>query len=178
MLVTSCSQWESEDDYIKHYQEMRNHYQPVGPPQEQVVRDLAHLFWKKRRLNIASQLAYVQHPNAPAMADAGRNGWEGLGRYLQETSADTARLSTHAREAVRASSSTMVLLCQLLHTKVLEQSLSSQPTEAEQKARSEAGEGCGSELTQLLADDFLLAVPELTCRIDVKLNAQISLRHR
>jgi hypothetical protein len=135
--------WESEDDYMKHYQEIRGHYEPVGPPQEQVVRDLAQLFWKKRRLNISSQLAYAQHPNAPAMAEAGRGGWEGLGQYLQKTSGDTARLSIDARKAAQASSSTLVFLSQMIQSKILEQSVSPpptepEPTEAEQKARTEA----------------------------------------
>ena len=135
--------WESEDDYMKHYQEIRDHYEPVGPPQEQVVRDLAQLFWKKRRLNISSQLAYAQHPNAPAMAEAGRGGWEGLGQYLQKTSGDTARLSIDARKAAQASSSTLVFLSQMIQSKILEQSVSPpptepEPTEAEQKARTES----------------------------------------
>jgi hypothetical protein len=50
--------------------------QPRGLLQEQIVRDRAYFFWKKRCLNLSSQLAYYRHPAASAMAEAGRDDWE------------------------------------------------------------------------------------------------------
>jgi hypothetical protein len=125
--------WESEADFSKHYQEIHDHFQPVGPPQEEFVRDIAHLIWKKRRLIISSQLAYAQHPDAPAMAEAGRDGWEGLGRYLQQTSGDTARLSVGLRAAARASACVMIALATQINNEL--STLAASPSNKNEKLK-------------------------------------------
>lgn len=119
--------WESEEDFMEHYQEIRAHYKPVGAPQEAFVCDIAQAFWMKRRLNIALQLSFSRHPDAPAMAEAGRDGWEGLGQYLHKKAGNTTRLSTEARLAAKASASSMVELAKLISDRILAASESASP---------------------------------------------------
>ena len=70
--------------------------------------DLACLRWKKRRLNIGSQLAFLRDPDVSALTDASRrNGWEGIAEHFaktldnNESARDTMRSSNKAvREMV------------------------------------------------------------------------------
>jgi hypothetical protein len=70
------------------YESLRDELAPDGSAEEAAVLDYAILTWKRRRLNIGSQLAYRGHPDAAALAKAGKDGWDGVAKYL------TIRLAT------------------------------------------------------------------------------------
>ena len=79
---------------MQHYQEIREHFQPVGPPLPVLVRVIALSRWLFRRLFISSLLALALLPVSPALGVAAGSGWESLGRYLHQFFCVTDRFST------------------------------------------------------------------------------------
>jgi hypothetical protein len=106
--------WENEQDFMDLYQGIRRQLRPNGTLQDEVVLDIAQLHWRKRRVHIGMQLAYRGHPDADAMAKAGEQGWEGVGRYLHETSGKPERFSDHARAAAKAQSSAIIRISEAI----------------------------------------------------------------
>jgi hypothetical protein len=87
--------WEN----VQEFKDLRKSFQeellPDGAAEEAAVFDLTCLHWKKRRLNIVSQLAFRRAPDMSALAKAGRDGWEGIADYLANSvqGAETTRES-------------------------------------------------------------------------------------
>jgi hypothetical protein len=106
--------WEQEQDFLELHQGARVELRPVGALQDETVFEIAALHWKKRRLHIGTQLAYRAHPDAAAMATAGKEGWEGVGRYLHETSGNPDRFSDHARATANAQASAIQSVSQAI----------------------------------------------------------------
>src|ERR1700712_1763281 len=71
-------EWESESEFTYLYESIREEFHPDGALEEETIFDLTMLHWKKRRLNVASQLGYHRQPDARAMAEAGSGGWPGV----------------------------------------------------------------------------------------------------
>ena len=69
--------------------------QPGREIQDIAVLDIARLHWVKRRLNVGAQLAYHRHPDAPAITEAGKEGWQGVRNYLRNKAGDTDTVATH-----------------------------------------------------------------------------------
>ena len=67
--------WENQQEFDDLRQALRDEYCPDGFSEEGAVFDLASLHWKKRRLNVGSQLAFHKQPDVGAMADASSDGW-------------------------------------------------------------------------------------------------------
>lgn len=95
--------WENKQDFDDLHEELREELFPSGRSEEEAVFDLACLRWKKRRLNIGSQLAFLRDPDISALTDAGRrNGWEGIAEHFaktldnNESARDTMRSSNKA----------------------------------------------------------------------------------
>src|SRR3977135_88237 len=55
--------WENEQDFKDLHESLRDEFNPEGASEEAAVFDLAHLQWKKRRLNVGSQLAFHRQPD-------------------------------------------------------------------------------------------------------------------
>ena len=91
--------WENEQDFKDLLEELRDELFPNGRSEEEAVFDLACLHWKKRRLNIGSQLAFRRDRDISALADAGAlNGWEGIAEYFAKTLDDNESVrDTHAQ---------------------------------------------------------------------------------
>jgi hypothetical protein len=106
--------WEQEEDFMNLYQGTRAELRPVGTLQEEAVLEIAVLHWRKRRLHIGTQLAYRAHPDAAALTKAGEKGWEGVGRYLDETSGNPDRFSEHARAVAKAQASAILSVSQAI----------------------------------------------------------------
>src|SRR3979490_299524 len=106
--------WENEQDFMDLYQGIRGQPRPDGTLQDEVVLDIAQLHWRKRRVHIGMQLAYRGHPDADAMAKAGEQGWEGVGRYLEQPSGKPERFSDHARAAAKAQSSAIIRISEAI----------------------------------------------------------------
>jgi hypothetical protein len=99
--------WENEQDFKDLHEAFRDEFGPEGASEEGAVFDLACLHWKKRRLNIASQLAFHRQPDAGALADAGNGGWKGVAMYLESTSVDGDRLVNAFRAMAKSYASTV-----------------------------------------------------------------------
>src|SRR3981189_1277064 len=94
--------WEKEKDFKDLHESLRKEFGPQGASEETAVFDLARLHWKKRRLNIGSQLAFHGQPDAAALAEAGNGGWQGIAKYLESTSGDGDRFVDGIRAMARS----------------------------------------------------------------------------
>jgi hypothetical protein len=141
--------WENEQDFKELHDSLRKEYCPVGASEEAVVFDLASLHWRKRRLNIGSQLAFHRHPDAGALADAGRNGWSGIAEYL-ESAGDGDRMC----DALRALAKSHAKTVQKVYALVGEQTQRMCPRDSvnqESSAAQESKSADPAEFHQLIA---------------------------
>jgi hypothetical protein len=100
--------WENKQEFNDLLKELREDFFPDGRAQDDAVYDLACLHLKKRRLNVASRLAFLRDRDISGLTEAGRdNGWEGIADYFAKTldNNEVTRdgmhdLSTAHREAV------------------------------------------------------------------------------
>ena len=82
--------WENEQDFNDLHQELREELFASGRSEEEAVAELACLHWKKRRLNVAFQLAARRDDHFSKLVDAGqREGWNGIIDYIANTSHDS-----------------------------------------------------------------------------------------
>ena len=95
--------WENEKQFNDLHQALREEYYPEGVSEELAVLELAGLHWKRRRLNIGTQLAFRGQPDANALAEAAAgDGWEGVGRYLKKGAGDGDRVCDAARALAKS----------------------------------------------------------------------------
>ena len=104
--------WENQQDFDALLQAYRDEYCPDGVSEEATVFDLASLHWKKRRLNIGSQLAFHKQSEAGAMAIAGSQGWKGVADYL--TTGDGDRMADAAYVAAKSQSEAVKQVCDMI----------------------------------------------------------------
>ena len=91
--------WENKQDFNDLHKSFQEELLPDGALEEETVYDLACLHWKKRRLNIGSQLAFRRDRDVSALTEAGRlNGWEGIAEHF----AKTLDNNESARETMRS----------------------------------------------------------------------------
>ncbi len=92
--------WEDPKEFSKLHEALRDEYWPDGFSEEAAIFDMATWYWKKRRLNVGSQLAFHRQQEASAIAEASSNGWQGVADYIASIQGDgTADL---ARAAVKS----------------------------------------------------------------------------
>lgn len=94
--------WENEQDFVDLHESIRQELNPVGSLEDIAVLDIARLHWVKRRLNVGAQLAYHRHPDAPAITEAGEEGWQGVRSYLRDTDAGVDTVAMHVRAFFKA----------------------------------------------------------------------------
>jgi hypothetical protein len=131
--------WESESDFKYLHDSFREEFCPEGASEEAAVFDLAHQHWRKRRLNIGSQLAFHRQHEAQALADAGSGGWRGIAKYFESTPDGGDRLV----DALRALAKSHVAAVQKVHALIGEQTdlISSGSSSAKRESKqAEAGE--------------------------------------
>jgi len=104
--------WEDQQDFDALLQAYRDEYCPDGVSEEAAVFDLASLHWKKRRLNIGSQLAFHKQSEAGAMAIAGSAGWKGVADYL--TTGDGDRMAAAVYVAAKSQSEAVKQVCDMI----------------------------------------------------------------
>ena len=90
--------WENEQDFVDLHVSIRQELNPVGSLEDIAVLDIARLHWVKRRLNVGAQLAYHRHPDAPAITEAGKEGWQGVRNYLRNKAGDTDTMAMRIRD--------------------------------------------------------------------------------
>jgi hypothetical protein len=82
--------WENAEEFKDLHEGLREEYLPSGRSEEEDVFDLACLRWKKRRLNVAFEVAARRDAHFSKLVDAGqRDGWNGIIDYIANTSHDT-----------------------------------------------------------------------------------------
>jgi hypothetical protein len=82
--------WENPQDFKELHEGLQEEHLPSGRSEEEDVFDLACLHWKKRRLNVAFQLAARRDAHFSKLVDAGqRDGWNGIIDYIANTSHDS-----------------------------------------------------------------------------------------
>jgi hypothetical protein len=106
--------WEREEDFERLHQNLRGEFCPDGASEEEAVFEIATLYWKKRRLNVGSQLAFHGHPDAAALAEAGRNGWSGIAHYLKSSVGNGDRMCDAIRTMARSHAVTFSKVCALM----------------------------------------------------------------
>jgi hypothetical protein len=78
--------WEDLQQFEELHKSFQEDLDPNGALEEETVFDLACLHWKKRRLNVGSQLPFLRDRNASALTDASRrDGWQGIADHFTKT---------------------------------------------------------------------------------------------
>lgn len=107
--------WENEQEFKDLHRSLQEELFPDGVSEEEVVFSLACLHWKRRRLNVGSQLLYRRIPDAAALADAGRNGWDGIADYLAGSVQDAETVRRSLRDFAKSNIRAQELFVKLLH---------------------------------------------------------------
>jgi hypothetical protein len=94
--------WENEQEFKDLHKSFQEELLPDGALEEATVFDLACLEWKKRRLNVGSQLLFRRIPEASALAHAGRNGWDGIAEHLASSVQDGETVRESLRDAAKS----------------------------------------------------------------------------
>jgi len=83
--------WEMAEDFKDLHEGLREEYLTSGGrSEEEDIFDLACLYWKRHRLNVAFQLAARRDAHFSKLVDAGqREGWNGIIDYIANTSHDS-----------------------------------------------------------------------------------------
>ena len=105
-------QSERQQEFDALLQAYRDEYCPDGVSEEAAVFDLASLHWKKRRLNVGSQLAFHKQSDADAMATASSEGWKGVADYL--ATGDGDRMAAAAYVAAKSQSEAVKQVCDMI----------------------------------------------------------------
>jgi hypothetical protein len=107
--------WENEQDFRDLLENLRAEFCPNGASEEEAVFDIASLIWKKRRLNVGSQLAFHRHPDAGALAEAGhRGGWSGVADYLKTSIGGGDRMCDAIRAMTKSHAVAFSKACALM----------------------------------------------------------------
>ena len=80
--------WEDPKEFSKLHEALRDEYWPDGFSEEAAIFDMAIWYWKKRRLNVGSQLAFHRQQEASAITAASSNGWQGVADYIASIRGD------------------------------------------------------------------------------------------
>ena len=81
--------WEDPAEFASFEEAIRNELQPNGPLEEEAVREIADLQWRKHRLRIGALLSYYKDAMPAELAEAFRKGVRGLAEYLNKTQSGT-----------------------------------------------------------------------------------------
>jgi hypothetical protein len=74
--------WESLEDFVNLHRSIRSELEPDGPLEEETVRELAELVWRKRRLAVAFMLPAYKNPPSSELLEAAKGGLTDLSDYL------------------------------------------------------------------------------------------------
>ena len=125
--------WENEQDFVDLHESIRQELNPVGSLEDIAVLDIARLHWVKRRLNVGAQLAYHRHPDAPAITEAGKEGWQGVRNYLRDTNGGVDTMAMHIRAFSKAHLAALKNVMELIDKRTAQ--MSSAPGEYKPKLR-------------------------------------------
>src|SRR5688500_4047418 len=74
--------WESEKEFNEQHSSFREDLNPQGSYEEDLVGLITLLQWQKRRLFRGQKMAFLTDPMAKEWTEAGKDGWQGIERYV------------------------------------------------------------------------------------------------
>jgi hypothetical protein len=75
--------WEKAEDFNELLKGIRLDFKPNGTTEDDIVFEIAVLHWKKRRINRALQLAFLQSSVAAEIEKSGKRSVAGIRRFLK-----------------------------------------------------------------------------------------------
>jgi hypothetical protein len=142
--------WENEQDFKDLLEDVRAEFCPNGASEEDAVFDIASLIWKKRRLNIGSQLAFHRHPDAGALVEAGRSGWSGVADYLKTSVGDGDRMCDAIRTMTRSHAVTFSKTCAVMDQRLQQMSAGKSAGQEGQSSDRASKQSDSAELQSLI----------------------------
>ena len=82
--------WEDLEDFARLHQSIRDELDPSGTLEEEWVREVAELVWRKRRLAMAFMLPVYKDPPPADLLEAAKGGIVGLADYLAKPAQDSS----------------------------------------------------------------------------------------
>jgi hypothetical protein len=143
--------WENEQDFWDLLENLRAEFCPNGASEEEAVFDIASLMWKKRRLNVGSQLAFHRHPDAGALVEAGRSGWSGVADYLKTQVGDGDRMCDAIRTMTRSHAVTFSKTCAVMDERLQQMSAGKSASQEGQSSDQESKQSDSAELQSLIS---------------------------
>jgi hypothetical protein len=80
--------WEKAEDFYELLKGIREEFTPQGTTENRIVFDLAHLYWKKARVNRLTQLLVRQTPVAAQIVASGKRTIKGICAHLDAPPVD------------------------------------------------------------------------------------------
>jgi hypothetical protein len=77
--------WEEEEAFAALHRSFVDELNPDGPLENEVVREVAELHWRKQRLALGYLLPFYREMPPPELADAAKDGLIALASYLADT---------------------------------------------------------------------------------------------
>jgi len=74
--------WEDQKEFATLYESFRRDLNPLNALQEEAVRELAGLHWRKRRLGWGQMLLFYKDPTPRELMKVAKEGVKKLGHYL------------------------------------------------------------------------------------------------
>jgi len=142
--------WENEQDFRDLLENLRAEFCPNGASEEEAVFDIASLIWKKRRLNVGSQLAFHRHPDAGALVEAGRSGWSGVADYLKTNVSDGDRMCDAIRTMARSHAVTFSKTCAAMGERLQQMSAAKSAGQEGQSSDRASKQSDSAELQSLI----------------------------
>ena len=164
--------WEDPKEFSKLHEALRDEYWPDGFSEEAAIFDMAIWYWKKRRLNVGSQLAFHRQQEASAITAASSNGWQGVADYIASIRGDdTADL----RAAVKSQAEAVKLVFDTINEKVAGIGKPDDATAESKEKRSDADVVAGLKALHKMAIDRRNdLVPLLRANEEFELNQNVA----
>jgi hypothetical protein len=89
--------WESEQAFVDLHQSFVDELKPEGPLEQEAVREVAELHWRKQRLALGYLLPFYREMPPAALIDAARQGLMALAAYLAKAETPGAITATSSQ---------------------------------------------------------------------------------
>src|SRR2546423_1760850 len=80
--------WERAEDFYELLEGMRLDFEPNGATEDDIVFEIAVLHWRKRRINRALQLTFLESDAATEIEKSGKRSVPGIRHHLKARDAD------------------------------------------------------------------------------------------
>jgi hypothetical protein len=112
--------WESREEFEKLLADLQDEFQPSGPMENEIVFDLAHLRWQKKRVNQMWIAAAYADPFVSDLVETGETSWVGMRDHLRSKAKDERTMSQLLNECFsEQTAETAKTLAELIQTDAL-----------------------------------------------------------